>query len=60
MYPPGGINHLDQFGLQQVYLRMKGLEYTPLDFTAQNMASTGRGCPLFPTGTKRKLAGFKC
>jgi methanethiol S-methyltransferase len=27
------INHFDLFGLRQVYLRMRGLEYTPLNFT---------------------------
>ena len=26
------INHFDLFGLRQVYLRMRGLEYTPLNF----------------------------
>lgn len=28
------INHFDLFGLRQVYLRMRGVEYTPLGFTA--------------------------
>ena len=27
------INHFDLFGLRQVYLRLRGLEYTPLSFT---------------------------
>lgn len=27
------INHFDLFGLRQVYLRMRGQEYTPLNFT---------------------------
>jgi methanethiol S-methyltransferase len=27
------INHFDLFGLRQVYLRMRGLDYTPLNFT---------------------------
>ncbi len=27
------INHFDLFGLRQVYLRMRGLDYTPLHFT---------------------------
>jgi protein-S-isoprenylcysteine O-methyltransferase Ste14 len=27
------INHFDLFGLRQVYLRMRGVEYTPLTFT---------------------------
>ena len=27
------INHFDLFGLRQVYLRARGLEYTPLNFT---------------------------
>lgn len=27
------INHFDLFGLRQVYLRMRGLDYTPLTFT---------------------------
>jgi protein-S-isoprenylcysteine O-methyltransferase Ste14 len=27
------INHFDLFGLRQVYLRMRGVEYTPLSFT---------------------------
>jgi methanethiol S-methyltransferase len=27
------INHLDLFGLRQVYLRLRGVEYTPLSFT---------------------------
>jgi protein-S-isoprenylcysteine O-methyltransferase Ste14 len=27
------INHFDLFGLRQVYLRMRGIEYTPLNFT---------------------------
>jgi methanethiol S-methyltransferase len=27
------INHFDLFGLRQVYLRLRGLEYTPLRFT---------------------------
>jgi protein-S-isoprenylcysteine O-methyltransferase Ste14 len=27
------INHFDLFGLRQVYLRMRGLDYTPLSFT---------------------------
>ncbi len=27
------INHFDLFGLRQVYLRLRGLEYTPLNFT---------------------------
>lgn len=27
------INHFDLFGLRQVYLRMRGVEYTPLGFT---------------------------
>jgi methanethiol S-methyltransferase len=29
------INHFDLFGLRQVYLRMRGLDYTPLHFTQQ-------------------------
>ena len=27
------INHFDLFGLRQVYLRLRGIEYTPLNFT---------------------------
>jgi methanethiol S-methyltransferase len=27
------VNHFDLFGLRQVYLRLRGLEYTPLSFT---------------------------
>src|SRR5580698_7534178 len=27
------INHFDLFGLRQVYLRLRGLDYTPLNFT---------------------------
>ena len=27
------INHFDLFGLRQVYLRLRGVEYTPLSFT---------------------------
>lgn len=27
------INHFDLFGLRQVYLRMRGIDYTPLSFT---------------------------
>jgi methanethiol S-methyltransferase len=27
------VNHFDLFGLRQVYLRLRGLEYTPLNFT---------------------------
>ena len=29
------INHFELFGLRQVYLRMRGLEYTPLNFTTR-------------------------
>jgi protein-S-isoprenylcysteine O-methyltransferase Ste14 len=29
------INHFDLFGLRQVYLRFRGLEYTPLNFTTR-------------------------
>jgi protein-S-isoprenylcysteine O-methyltransferase Ste14 len=27
------VNHFDLFGLRQVYLRLRGVEYTPLGFT---------------------------
>jgi len=29
------INHFDLFGLRQVYLRLRGIDYTPLNFTAR-------------------------
>jgi methanethiol S-methyltransferase len=29
------INHFDLFGLRQVYLRLRGLDYTPLSFTVR-------------------------
>ncbi len=31
------INHFDLFGLRQVYLRMSGLDYTPLSFTQRGL-----------------------
>ncbi|MEE8289208.1 MAG: hypothetical protein V3R25_07320, partial [Nitrosomonadaceae bacterium] len=29
------INHFDLFGLRQVYLHLRGMEYTPLEFKAK-------------------------
>jgi protein-S-isoprenylcysteine O-methyltransferase Ste14 len=49
------INHFDLFGLRQVYLRLRGIDYTPLNFTARALLQI-RAPPTLP-GVHYRLLG---